>query len=1085
MTMLANDNSTLSDKEKLLALLLEESQTDTNKSILKADRTQPLPLSFTQERLWFLEQLQPGSSLYNLGGSFTLTGSLDIDSLQKSFQDVVDRHEVLRTTFPTRDGEPAQIIKEALDIDFPIIDLTGKTAAEQDSEIRRLHEKEGSTPFDFEAGPLLRLTLVKISPTEHQLLMSIHHIISDDWGMSVFSRDLCEFYRARVTQTAPCLEPLEYQYADLAYTQRQDMQGPNQKRLLDYWKNRLAGMGESMDLPSDRPRPAVQSFTGDQVCFSIPAEQVETLRKLSRDNNSTLFMTMLAALKIFLYRYTQHTDIVVGTTIAQRNCIEMENLVGVFINNLVLRTDLSGNPDFKTLIGRIRETCLGAFEHEALPFERLVEELNPKRDRSRNPLFQVMFVYLSSSDEQQYEGGVNITRAEKQSGASEYDLTLYIRDEGDQQEMECWFEFSTALFDKATILRMQTHFSNLLNSLIEHPATDINQAAMLSDTERDWLINRMNNSAASTPDDHSLHELIAAQAQSSRDKIAVVSDNDTLTYGELNSRANQLAHFLIDQGVQPGVKVGVLLDRDANMMVGLLGVLKAGGAYVPIDPSYPAARIEYMIHNSGAPVILTTHHLLANLPQSDARVICLDLDWQEMELMPESDPEQPVSTDQLAYVIYTSGSTGHPKGVQVTHANVVNFVHSISKRPGFSADDTLLAITTISFDIHVLELFVPLYTGGKVVVASQHTTQDGSLLLERIRQCDITFMQATPATWRMMIQAGWEEALPLKVVSGGEKLTEELASDLFPRVQNLWNLYGPTETTVWSAGAEITDTNEPITIHQYVDNTELYIMDSSLELVPVGVPGELLIGGKGVTQGYLNRPELTQENFVENPLEGFQGKCIYHTGDLARYLPDGRIQLLGRKDHQIKLRGFRIEVGEIEKVLENHDAIRQAVVILREDQPGDQRLVAYLLGTEADADNMILREWLKNSLPDYMVPNTFVWLAEYPKTPNNKIDRKAMPSPSSNGTGKAQENYVAPQSPLESILVSLFQEVLQSEGIGCYDNFFDLGGHSLLSMKVVSRFEKATGIHMHPAELFQQTIGQIAAFHEQAYSQSQ
>jgi len=1067
-------------KEKLLGPLLEDNQTGPSNSILKADRTQPLPLSFTQERLWFLEQLDPGNPIYNLGASFSLKGRLDVKALRNSFQDVIDRHEVLRTTFPTLDGEPTQRINNTLNINIPVFDLTEYNAIDQDAKIAAIYSEEVSFNFDLETGPLVRFILIKISETEHRLLMTIHHIILDDWGLSIFFRDLSQFYNAGIMGSNPCLEPIEYQYADLVYTQRQEMQGPRQESLLAYWKKNLADIGEPLDLPSDRPRPAIQSFKGDQIRFSVPEDQVKFLRKFSRGHNATLFMTMLAVFKTLLHRYTGRTDIIVGTPVAQLDQVEMENLVGIFVNNLMLRTSLSGNPDFTTLLGRIRNTCLEGFEHQSLPFERLVEELKPKRDRSRNPLFQVMFVYLNAPSPQLNMDGLNAVLMEKHSGGSEYDLSLYVNDRGDGQALECWFEFSTALFDKTTIQRIQTHFLNLLNSLVEFPTTNINQAVMLSDTERDWLINKMNDTVAPTPENSSLHELIAAQAQAHNDKVAVVSDKATLTYGELNNRANQLAHFLISQGVEPGIKVGVSLDRDENLLVGLLGVLKAGGAYVPLDPGFPFARLEYMIENSRTPVILTMHHLLANLPLNDTRVICLDLDWQDIEQMPMTDPMQPVSTDQLAYVIYTSGSTGHPKGIQVTHANVVNLIHSISTRPGFSADDTILAVTTISFDIHVLELFVPLFCGGKIVIASQHETQDGHLLLQRIREEDITVMQATPATWWMMIEAGWEEALPLKAVSGGEKLTEELASALFPRVQKLWNLYGPTETTVWSAGAEITYLNEPISIHQYIDNTELYIMDSSLELVPVGVPGELFIGGKGVTPGYLDRPELTKKSFIENPLEGFQGQQIYRTGDLARYLPDGRIQLLGRLDHQIKLRGYRIEIGEIEKTLENHHDVRQAVVTLREDQPGDQRLVAYWLGTETD--NLMLREWLKQSLPDYMVPSAFVWLKEYPKTPNNKIDRKALPVPNQNQSNTTQKHPIAQQSPLESLLVSIFQEVLQIERVGCYDNFFDLGGHSLLSMKVVARFEKETGIQMHPGELFQQTIGQIAAYHEQTHS---
>jgi len=1080
-----DNNQLTSDKEALLALLMEEDSAPSveySPAVLKVDRSRPLPLSYVQERMWFLEQLEPGSSLYNFHSSLVLTGPLNAELLISSLEMVIRRHEVLRATFHMQDGIPVQVIADEAKMEFAEVDLSSMSAGQQSARLTALSNEQVRIPFDLESGPLLRVLLVKSGPVEHHLLITTHHLVLDAWGLSILLKDLTEVYRSKILGTEPDLVPIEYQYVDIAYTQRHLMESGRQKELLDYWKTRLTGIEEPLDLPSDRPRPDVQSIEGDRVLFDLPAEKADRLREFSRAHKVTPFMTMLAVFKILLYRYTGKTDLVVGVPAAERTFVEAEPLVGVFVNNLVLRSDLSAKPDFLTFLEQVSETCLEAFTHQALPFEKLVGEMKLARDLSRSPLFQVMFVYMNVPVFDLELEGLSIELEEFHSGSSECDLSLYVRDREDHQHLECWLEYSTALFDQSTILRMKVHYLNLLDDLLAYPSKEILHASMISSEERNWLTNSLNTTASEIPD-LPVFQAISIQSAGKGRQNAVCCENDELTYEELEQRSNKLANFLSRQDAGPGTRIGVLLDRDQYMMVGLLGVWKAGAAYVPLDPGFPLPRISYMCENSASTILLTTQSLLVHVPETEAKIICLDLDWPDIDDESSDAPTLPFMLDHVAYVIYTSGSTGNPKGVEVTHRNVINFIHSMSKRPGFTESDSLLAVTTISFDIHVLELFLPLYCGGRLVIASREAVRDGFRLLNELRTAAVTVMQATPATWQMLINSGWDDEISVKVLCGGEKLSRELASALISRVGRIWNMYGPTETTVWSAVSNIENVDTPITIGKPIDNTQLYVVDGEFELLPVGVPGELLIGGAGVANGYHQRPDLTAERFPSIPAtireKENDKERLYQTGDLARYLGNGEIEILGRLDNQIKLRGYRIEAGEIEQILENHDAISQAVVILREDNPGDKRLVAYLLASGEQVSSGILRQWIEKLLPEYMVPSAFVWLKDFPKTPNNKVDRARFPKPDLADVERNAE-FNEPQTNLEIILADIFETVLGIEDVGRYDNFFDLGGHSLLSMKVVSQFEERTGIRMQPAELFQQTIGQIAAYHKQA-----
>ncbi len=1089
MATLDNEHELTKDKEALLALLLEESQTETNPGVLKADRSEPLPLSFVQERLWFLEQLAPGSPIYNLSGTVLLNGDLNVNALQDSFQDVISRHEVLRTTFTSKNGEPVQRIKTDLDIKLPVVDLSGKSKAEQDDEIASLTKKETDTAFDLEKGPLLRIVLIKLSNTEHHLLMTFHHIIIDDWGMSVFFRDLTEFYKSRVMQVTPKLNPIEFQYVDIAYTQRQNMQGQALEKLLSYWKTKLGNMGEPLDLPADRPRPEIQSFQGAQVSFNVPVEQVEVLRKLSRANNATLFMTMLAVFKVLLYRYTGHEDIIVGTPAAQRDRVEMEGLVGVFVNNLVLRTSLSDNPDFVSFLEQVNETCLEAFEHQSLPFERLVEELNPKRDRSRHPLFQIMFVYLNASEDKLDIDGLSIAPKKEYGGTSEFDLSLYVRDKSAGKSLECRFEYCTELYESATIERMIGHYQTLLSAVASNPQMHLNDLPLLDDIEQRKIIHEWNQTDVEYPQNKTLYQLFEEQVDRTPDLTAVEFAEQSLTYQELDERANRLAHYLSANGVESGRPVGVFMERSLEMVIALYGVIKSGGAYVPLDPDYPQARIGFMLEDTQVSILLTQQHLQEQLPPNSSSVVCLDTEWDVIAGQSNARIANASKADDLAYVIYTSGSTGKPKGVMNCHQGVVNRLLWMQDQFQLNQDDRVLQKTPFSFDVSVWEFFWPLIVGSRLVVAEPEGHKDPLYLLGLINDSEITTLHFVPSMLQSFLEyADIGSAFSLKrVICSGEALSSDLQK-LFLRMSSaeLYNLYGPTEAaidvTYWECRRD--DKRPIVPIGRPVSNTQIYILDRNLNPVPVGIHGELHIGGIQVAQGYLNRPELTAEKFISDPFSNDPEARLYKTGDLARYLPNGEIEYLGRMDHQVKLRGFRIELGEIEAALRKHKAVRDAIVSVS-GEDNNQRLISWLISTGTEQPDLSeLRAFLAEDLPDYMIPTSYVWLDNYPLTSSGKVDRKSLPLPSQSESSLIQENHVAPQSRLEVILVDIFQEVLQIAGVGCYDNFFDLGGHSLLSMKVVTRFEQETGIRMQPGELFQQTIGQIAAYHEEPDTES-
>jgi amino acid adenylation domain-containing protein/FkbH-like protein len=1026
-------------------------------------RDQALPLSFAQQRLWFLDQMEPGNPLYNIPWTLRMRGSLDIPALENSLNQVIRRHEALRTTFSTVGDQPVQVIHPSLDLSLGIVDFTALPHGQQQEESQRWIEEEVRRTFDLSKGPLLRANLLRLAAEDHILLLSIHHIVSDRWSMGLLSRELASLYAAKVDGKEVVPPALPIQYADFASWQREWLSGHNLEEQLIYWKNHLRNAPPVLEVPTDRPRLATETFRGATANITIPQEAADKLNKLSHSHDATLFMTLLAGFSSLLSHYSGQQDIVLGTPIANRNRAEIEGLVGFFANTLPLRMDLSGNPTFGEIIARTKETALGAYAHQDMPFEKLVEELRPERSLSHNPLVQVFFVLQNAPLEELQLKGLQIEPIETDTKTAKGDIFFWLVET--PEGLRGRVEYNTDLFNTATIERMLGHYQVLLEAAVANPATRLSELPLLTTAERDQVLVKWNSTAVEYPQ-LCLHQLITAQARLTPERVAVVFGSQQLTYSELEARSNQLARHLRKIGVSRETLVGLCVERSLDMVVALLGILKAGGAYVPLDPSYPADRIQFILEDAQAPVLITQRLVLSSLTTLNARTIILDTAWPEIAAESTAPLSIETQSSNLAYVLYTSGSTGKPKGVQIEHRNLVNFLASMKKQPGLTADDTLLAVTTLSFDIAGLELYLPLITGAKLVLASQEEAADGHKLLALLHQSCATVLQATPATWRMLLDSGWTGTSALKALCGGEAMPADLAAQLVPRSAELWNMYGPTETTIWSSIFKVEATlDSTAPIGRPIDNTTMYVLDAEFRPVPIGVAGELYLGGDGVARGYFNRPELTAEKFLADPFR--PGECIYRTGDLAKFLPDGNIQFLGRADFQVKVRGFRIELGEIESVLARHADIQQVVVIVREDQPGDPRLVAYLVvrpGQNAAASD--LRTHLKQSLPDYMVPSYFVTLDTLPLTPNGKIDRKALPKPEYTRPELAGERLSA-RTPAEEVIAGIWAEVLQLDQVGVQDDFFELGGHSLLATQVVSRVRQAFQVELPLRALFE------------------
>ncbi|WP_236062145.1 non-ribosomal peptide synthetase [Actinacidiphila acididurans] len=1039
-------------------------------------RKRRFPASFPQARMWFLDQLNPGSAAYNIPAAVRVHGPLDVELWRRSLADIVRRHESLRTTFDEVDGEPVQVVHDTGELEPTVEECGHLRGPAGEAGITELARQEFTRPFDLATGPLMRMKFLRLADDEHVLLLTMHHIVADLWSTSVLFGELVALYRGHLTGTPAELPELPVQYADYAAWQRRKLAGPDFAAELEHWRKTLEGAAPILELPTDRPRPAVLGTAGSSRPFHLPAHVMDGVRELSRRTGVTPFMTLLAAYVVLLHRYSRQEDVVVGVPVANRGQSEVERLIGYFVNTLAIRNDVSGNPSFTELLGRVRGAALDAFAHQEAPFERLVEELRPERDLSRSPVFQVSFVYQNIPVPEFGVGGLRFEMMDVPSSTARFDLELQVFEQGDA--LGGWFEYNTELFDAATIDRMGGHLKVLLDHLLADPEQPVLDVALLTeDEEREQRTERA-DTRHEWPDELLTHQRFEQQARLRPDAEAVYCQGRTLTYAELDAAANRLARRLKGLGVGRDVLVGVCLERSLDMVVAVLAVLKAGGAYVPVDPALPKDRMAFMIEDAGLPVLITQSSVVPALPESGARTLCVDELGEELAAESAEVLDEPVEGGDLAYVIYTSGSTGRPKGVQLPHRALRNLFWAMKQWPGIDAGDSLLAVTTLSFDIATLELLLPLVEGARVVLATREVATDGKLLAEEMATTGATMMQATPSTWRMLLDAGWPgRPAGLRGLICGEALPPDLARRLLAKGVDLWNMYGPSETTIYSLGTRVVD--DTITIGRPIANTEVHILDPEGRPVPPGVPGELCIGGTGLARGYLGRPELTAKQFVANPFASGLADRLYRTGDLVRRRVDGTVDYLGRLDHQVKLRGYRIELGEIESVLMWQEQVRESAVVVREDRPGDKRLVAYVVpdpaAGAADELRRHLRAALTDKLPAYMVPSAFVFLDALPRTPSGKTDRGALPAPDLGQETRAATPYAAPRDAEEKALCELFAQVLNVPRVGIDDSFFALGGHSLLATRLVARIRGTLGVEVPVRALFEKpTVAELA-----------
>ncbi|MBM7773853.1 amino acid adenylation domain-containing protein [Actinokineospora baliensis] len=1057
------------DRTAMLARLRQGRDLQVDHIPRRPALVEQLPLSFGQEQLWFIDQLAPGQSTYTIAGTLELTGPLDRQALGRAVDAVVARHEVLRTRLVTDDatGSPVQVVDPAVPVPVPLVDLTALDRDELAARVEAVIGEEAARPFALDRGALLRTTLVRRGPESHCLVIVVHHAVFDGWSFGVFTADLLACYTAEVTGAPHGLAELPVQFADYALWERDRLRGAVADDLVEYWQRTLAG-APALQLPTDRPRPVVQTYDGDVVTIELPAELAAAMRALARGAETTVFTVLMAAFQVLLHRFSGQDDIVVGTVSANRGRPELAPLVGYLVNTLAIRGDLSGDPAFRELLRRTHTTVLGAYSHQDLPFARLVDALRVHRDPSRHPVFQVGLQLADGTGADHEAAGVSVRPSAVTSTAAKFDLLLAAAEHSEGIGVTA--SFATALFDRASVVRLLGCFRVLLEGIVTDPDRPLSRLPLLTATDRHRELVEWNDTGTEHPD-RCLHEVFEARVAATPDAVAVVLGAEEVSYAELDARANRVARRLRELGVGPERLVGICMRRSTDRMAAILGVLKAGGGYVPLDPEYPAARLGFMVEDAHMEVVVTDSASAAAVPGETGHV--LDLDGHDLSDVPATAPGYPVDPSSVAYVIYTSGSTGKPKGVVVEHRNAVAFATGEIEHWPLGPGDRVLQFASLNFDVSVLDMFGALLSGACLVLAESQTLLSPPRLAELIRAERITFMCLPPAVLNLIA----DERFPdLRVViAGGEAFSSDLVAKWARPGLRFINGYGPTETTVGATMAQCADDGvDPPPIGLPLPNYTAYVLDATMEPVPVGVAGELYIGGKGVTRGYLNRPELTEQRFVRDPFSAVPGARLYRTGDIARRRPDGNLQFLGRADDQVKIRGLRVELGEIESTLAAHPAVAQAVVVVGADRTGDKQLVGYArLATPGAVTPADLRLHMADRLPGFMVPPHLLVLESFPLNANGKVDRSRLPDPAEAGAGTGS---TPPRTVVETVLADIYADLLNLPEVGVESSFFDLGGNSLQAMQLITRLRRDLAVDTDVTTIFlSPTVERLAA----------
>jgi amino acid adenylation domain-containing protein len=1039
------------------------------------------PLSFAQARMWFLNQIEPENSAYNISAALRLNGSFNITILEKCIKAIVKRHEILRTRFAIVEEKPVQIINNCSNFFFSIVDLQSLSEIQKQNEVLLLAKNEAQKPFDLKQDRLLRITLIKLSSQENVVLFTMHHIVSDGWSIAILVKEIATLYQAYLEGKPSPLPELPIQYADFAVWQREWLTKEVLASQLDYWRKQLQEIPR-LDLPLDYPRPSNGCDRGATKSFQLSGALTAAIKALAQKEGVTLFMTLLTAFKVLLYRYSHQNEIVVGTPIANRNRAEIEGLIGFFVNTLVLRTNLKGNPSFSKLSQSVREVTLKAYTHQDVPFEQLVEELKVERHLNRHPFFDVMFALENGTGEGLKLPELSLSYLSEETNTALFDLILSMSET--ETGLVGTIEYSTELFKHNTIDRILVHFQTLLEAIVTEPEQKISQLFLLTAAEQKQLLIEWNNTEKEYPKDKRIERLFEEQVEKTPDAIALVKETQHLTYRELNNKANQLARYLQNLGVKLEKTVGIYLDRSLEMAIAILGILKAGGTYIPIDPNYPTERITEILEDAGVEILLTQQYFKTQF-QDKIQLVNLDSNWSQSERESTENYLARVTSENLAYVIYTSGSTGKPKGVAVTHKALVNYTLDIAEQFELQNNDRVLQFAAVGFDVVIEEIFPTWIKGATLVFPSTTEPLSCREFQQLITREQLTVFELPTAYWHQWVLELFSsgDTVPGCVrlaIVGGERISPERLKQWQTFQTPLVHVYGLTETTVTSTLYRLPSNTEKreikeLPIGSAIANTQIYLLDSHLQPVPIGVPGELYIGGAGLARGYLNRADITAQKFIPHPFNREPGARLYKTGDKARYLPDGNIEFLDRCDRQIKIRGYRIELGEIESVLWQHPEIRECVVIDREDVPAQKRLVAYLV-TESSQQLSLpqLRSFLKQRLPDYTIPSAFVQLKTLPLTSNGKVDRRALPAPDPTRL-EPEETFVAPRSPFEEAIAETWCQVLNIDRVGIHDNFFDLGGHSLVATQLVSRLRDAFAVELPLRSIFESpTIAELA-----------